>query len=1553
MTFTTKKKCMKWGIAILLAPILLVVLIAVLLYVPPVQNWAVRQVASYASEKTGMDISVEHVKLVFPLDLGVEGLRITQQNDSLPQVHDTIADARRLVANIRLLPLFRKNVEIDRLDFRDVTMNTADFVKSARVKGHVGRLTLESHGIDLGKEQLRLNAAAIAGANVDVALSDTVPEDTTKTPTYWKIFVDALQVAHTGVTVHMPGDTLRVYAYLGKVDAEGGFFDLFKNEYNLRRLDWSNGELRYDNTFKQRLKGLDYNHIALSGITLGVDSVSYADPSLSLVLRRCAFREKSGIIVSQFAGKVQLDSTRIMLPQVQLRTPESSLSAKVAMDFSTFADRNPGVMNVSLHASLGKQDIMRFLGSVPQQFVRRWPNRPLTLDGVVNGNMRHVNFSGLVVKLPTAFSLRAHGKAFNVTDMRRLRATVDAEAETYDLGFVTSLVPGFAGSGVRIPSGIKAKAHLVAAGSSYAADFTASQGGGNVSGRAHFNSASLAYDAALRAHSLPLSHFLPGSGLHPFSGAVTASGAGFDFLSSRTKLAAKAEATQFQYGKYNLAGMKLAADVRNGVGHARLDSHNKLLTGIIDLNALMSKKKLQANLKCDLDNADFYNLGLTKKPMSMSLRANVNMESDLRSAHSIKGVVNDINIHDTARTYRPENIVLDVFTRRDSTHAAISCGDFELRLDSHGAYDRILSHFNSVMAEMQKQGKDRYIDQMRIRERLPDMTLYLNTGKENIFCRALKHYGYGMKGAYIDVATSPAAGINGLVSLDSLVASGIQLDTVRLSFSSDSATTHFDAQVRNNRMNPQYVFNAQFRGAFYKQALYLGSRVYDANDKLGVALGLKASMEPGGVRLNMGGMDPVLGYKKFTVNKDNYIFFADDRRISADVRLAAADGMGVQVYTNDSTELLQDMTVALTNFDLAKVLSVIPYTPDVSGVLNGDFHVQNTVEGDLSVSSSVTVDNMAYEHCPIGNIGSEFVYMPKEGGRQHYVDGTLTCDDYEVCALRGTYDSEGEGNLNADVTLDHTPLLLLNGFVPDQIISFKGTADGHVTVDGTLSKPNVNGTLRFDSAYIASVPYGVEMRLSDEPVAVSNSHMAFEDFKMYAHNGSPLNLNGYFDFSDMERMYLEMRVRATNYLLIDSKENLRSEAYGKAYVNFLGMIDGPLESLRMRGRLDVLGSTDLTYILRDSPLSTDNQLDGLVKFVNFNDSKEVPVTKPPLTGLKMDLTMNIDEGAHVLCALNTDQSNYVDIIGGGDLRMQYDAADGLRLFGRYTLNNGEMKYSLPVIPLKTFTIQDGSYIEFMGDVMNPRLNITATEVNKATVSSDGGQGRSVSFDCGVVITKTLKNMGLQFVIDAPDDQQIHNELMTMSAENRGKIAVTMLTTGMYLADGNTNSFSMNSALSAFLNSQINAISGNALRTLDLSFGMDNTTLGSGAVHTDYSFKFSKRFWNNRLRIVIGGKVSSGAEVENQNDTFFDNVTFEYRLSANSNKYLKLFYDRDSYDWLEGYVGQFGGGFMWRRKLQHFKDIFRFKSDKQTLPEIKTDTTLQKKKNEAEKQTVTP
>ena len=107
--------------------------------------------------------------------------------------------------------------------------------------------------------------------------------------------------------------------------------------------------------------------------------------------------------------------------------------------------------------------------------------------------------------------------------------------------------------------------------------------------------------------------------------------------------------------------------------------------------------------------------------------------------------------------------------------------------------------------------------------------------------------------------------------------------------------------------------------------------------------------------------------------------------------------------------------------------------------------------------------------------------------------------------------------------------------------------------------------------------------------------------------------------------------------------------------------------------------------------------------------------------------------------------------------MTYNPADNLRLSGKYTLSNGEMKYSLPVIPLKTFTIQDGSYIEFTGDPFNPTLNITATEKIKSTVNEGQGTGRSVDFECGVKLSQTLNRPGIQFIISAPSDMNVQDE----------------------------------------------------------------------------------------------------------------------------------------------------------------------------------------------------
>lgn len=1532
------KKVIKWGGIIVLVSALLITLITLLFYFPPFQNWAVKQASAYASQKMGMQISVGSVRLSFPLNLDLREVKVLEPNRKTKNLNDTVADISSMVADVQLLPLLRKQVMVDELVFNDMKVNTTHFIDNVCIKGNVGHMSLKAHGIDLSREHVQLNDALLKNANIIVELSDTVPPDTTPSENFWKINLDKLKLQNSALAVHMPGDSLSVKTIFTNALATQAYFDLYKGLYTVRHIDWGNGGLQYDRNFEPTTRGFDYNHLLLTDLSIKADSFYYCDSRIDLRVREATFRDKSGLAVDSLRGRFMMDSLRLSLPYLWFTTPTSQVRMNMGMDLNAFDDIRPGVFEMEMYGAIGRQDLMLFVGdAMPRALVKTWPQYPLVVNGKMRGNMQKMHLSGLTLKLPNTFNILGDGFVENLLSTDRMRANFDLDGTAQSLKFVMPLLPRDVVSMVRIPNGITFKGNVRVDGNQYGSKFVATQGGGTLRGDVNVDVQRMAYRAKLSANRLPLHHFLPRMGLRPFTGTADITGEGTDMMSPRTRLNATVKMQRFGYDKYDLSGITLTARVGNGRITARADSKNELLKGLLTVDALTTGRIFKGTFGCDLEKADLQKLGFLDQPLAVSLCGHVDVTSDFKQYYKVQGLFSDMTAWRNKRSLRPENIVFDVLTTADITHVVADCADFHLKMEGEGGYQRLLKKGENFWTELQHQLKKKRLDQARLRQRLPGVRLYMKTGKYNLVSRILKYYGYELGKMSMNLTSSSLTGLNGHAEIDSLVIDSFLVDTVRLAIASKEGAMNYSLQVRNGKKNPQYVFNAFFEGALNAEGTYIKTSIYDDKDRLGIRMAMQGSMEQKGIRIKVFDDDPILGYKTFAVNDSNYIFLGDDRRLSANLSLRADDGTGAQVYTNDeNTHALQDVTIGLHRFDLGQLLSAIPFAPVVTGIMDGDFHLVQT-EKELTISSAINIGKMTYEGSAMGNLGTEFTYMPKEDGG-HYVDGILTKDGKEIGTLTGTYLSKGNGHLDAQLGLERMPMDIFNGFVPDKLVGFRGYAEGMLTLKGSLKNPDVNGEVFLDSTFMYSEPYGVEVRFANDPVTITKSHLVFENFEIFSHNDSPLNVKGSFDFSDMDKMMLDVQMKAKNFLLVDAKETGRSEAFGKAYVDFYGTMKGRLDDLDLNGRLDVLGTTNLKYNLKDSPLSTDDQLSGLVEFVDLKDTLDDVVNRPPLTGFNVDMIINIDEGAHVDCYLNADHSNYIDVIGGGEMRMKFNMVDGATIRGRYTIGSGEMKYSLPVIPLKTFTISEGSYIEFTGDPMNPRLNITAEEQTKSTVGEGSNRGRAVEFTCGVVVTKTLKNMGLEFIIDAPEDLTIHNQLQSMTKEERGKLAVTMLTTGMYLADGNTKNFTMNSALSAFLNSQINQISGKALQSLDVSFGVDNSFNSNGTLHTDYSFKFAKRFWNNRLRIVIGGKLSSGADVVPQEQTFFDNVTFEYRLSPTSNKYLNLFYQRDSYDWLEGNVSRFGGGFMWRRKLKRLKDLFNFRDDADEIVEAAPDST---------------
>ena len=86
--------------------------------------------------------------------------------------------------------------------------------------------------------------------------------------------------------------------------------------------------------------------------------------------------------------------------------------------------------------------------------------------------------------------------------------------------------------------------------------------------------------------------------------------------------------------------------------------------------------------------------------------------------------------------------------------------------------------------------------------------------------------------------------------------------------------------------------------------------------------------------------------------------------------------------------------------------------------------------------------------------------------------------------------------------------------------------------------------------------------------------------------------------------------------------------------------------------------------------------------------------------------------------------------------------------------------------------------------------------------------------------------------------------------------------------------------------------------------MEDATSADGSQHTDYSFRFAKRFWNNRISIVIGGRISTGNDdptTSGSSNSFIDDISLEWRLDDSGTRYIRIFHNTNFDSMLDGEI----------------------------------------------------
>ena len=1545
----------RWWLWLLASPFILFALLILLLYLPPVQRFAVDKASKMASESTGLDITVGRLDLCFPLDLLVRDVQAVE-----PETKDTLLSLDRLKVELRLWKLFKKELEIEEISIKGATVDTRDFLDGMAVNGHLGELFLESHGVIFSPETARINEFYVKNSDLSLTLEDMADTDTTTSDTLsWKILLDKIALENVNFELKMPKDSLYLRTRMPDFTVKDGVIDLFHSSYFLEKVSLRDASLAYDMGLEASrlpadslVKGFHPMHLSFESVDLQVDSVYYCGKDIRAVISQFDWKERSGLELLSTDGRIIADNQMINIPQFKLKTTDSYLDLQTKIAWEVLELKRTGMLSARLKAEIGKGDVLKLMSDMDAELARTYPSDPLRIRTQADGNLHRLHLKSLSAELPGAFQLNMEGDLLHLTDSLRRGGEIKLLAESKDMKFLNPMTDG----NIAIPSGTKLEGSFTMAGVKMGMDLLLKQPQAeavtlvdstqltvhndtlslaedfkmNRAARiyAQYDLSKDAYLADLVVNNLDLHQFLPKDSIYDVDMKLHADGEGIDLFASRTHFNIHGKVDKLHYASYRLAGYDLRAVLENHQLDASFIARNSAMELNAHLDGKLKPNDVVAHLQMQVPKLDWQSLQITEKPITSSHQLDVSFLTDMIKKYEINASLVNSSIKAPKKTFKTKDFHVGFATSADSTGAFVKAGDLDMTFEGKGYVETLIAQTDAFTSRAAEQWTSKTIEQEELKKLLPAFCLKITSGNDNPLSNILGMNGISYNKLYMDLDTSPGDGINGESYIYGMATDSLVVDTISLDLNHLEDGLEFFTEVISNSKPNQEAFEINLDGNIGNGKAQMLLQYLNERKEKGIYLGVNAALGRRGIRMRLFPEEPILVYRPFKLNERNYVYLADRGRIYGNVRLMDEQGTGLSFYTNrEDTIADQEMTVELTHIDLQQFKRVIPYLPDMSGWLGASAHYVDS-NGQMMLGTDVRVDDFVYEGSPMGNWEMSGVYLPGDNN-DHHVDGYVMHNDHEIIYLNGIYafDEWGREDITGELELSHFPLDVINPFIPDKVVEFVGDIDGTLSMTGSPMKPVLNGDLKLDSVSMSMPDMSIGFRFDNKPVQMVDSRMVFDRFNIYTKGNTPFAINGSVDFSDLEKMMVDLRMKTDNYELMNAPKNRKATMYGKIYVDVDATLNGPVDELKMRGNMNVLGKTDFTYVLKDSPLMVDDRLGSMVTFVNFNDTVNVAEEEPKmtLTGMDIALTIHIDQAVQAHVDLTADGSNYMEVEGGGDLAFQYTPQGDMRLNGRYSLISGELKYQIPIIPLKTFNIREGSYLNWTGNVMNPEMNIKATERIRANVGSEGEASRMVSFDVGIALSDRLENMGLAFTLEAPEDATVQEQLNAMSVEERGKLAVTMLVTGMYMAEGNsTGGFNMNNALNSFLQSQISNVVG---QSMDINLGMESRNDAEGGRGTDYNFQFAKRFWNNRFRIVIGGTVSTGNAAQ-KDETFIDNVAIEYRLDESGTRYVKLFHDKNYESVLEGEVIETGLGVVLRKKVSNLGELFIFKKKKE-------------------------
>lgn len=1569
----------------LLGLLIFIMLLPVIVYIPFLQDWLKDIACSVVESSTGLHVSIDRFRLHYPLDVQLDGVLV------LTEKGDTMVQARSLVADVKILPLLKLDAQINRVRLLDGKYLMVSEDSSMTMRLQAGELRFEKgSALNLKASRIDLHHPVLRDADVrlDLNVWKKKPDSVASPPTQWVITADRLRLHNVRYSMAMLPTIKDLDVRIGDGTLTGALIDLRHSMLRASSLDISGGSARYvvptaeyiaahpapvdtvsppSPPFKVNVKrarlgfdkafygvdgakpqpGFDPSYIEATDVFLALDDFYNCASTVRLPLTAMRAKERSGLEITSGSGTVAIDSLGLKLKDMDVVTTNSSLRGNADVSLALMALNPDAPVNVQLAGSLGWADIYVFMPSL-RPMLSLLPNRdPIVFNVAAAGTLGSVDILSFKADIRQFLALTASGSITNPTDFKRMSADIILDGRVSDAGVLNRLfAKQLAAMGVRLPS-FALKGHVNVTPSAYKADLSLKSSAGDASLKGSLLMTPEKYDADVSLSRFDVGAIMPSLGLGIVDGSLTATGAGFNPMRSGAVTSVDADMGTLVYAGHNLAPLQLTGSLHGSIFDVNLEGSNPNLDLSLTANGTLRGDEVNVDMDADLRHVALHELGLMKEPCGGTAQFTLSGYADISSyACDLSASLYALDWTLGENRYEWEH-AFDATLRSDASSTAFTflTEGVDLDMNAAASLKRLMGMVPKAMAVAMKQVESRQLDMEALGDALPEFAMNLNVNSRGPVAELISGSGYHFDTLSLDMQKDSL--FSAKASVLAVGNGSLIMDTVTLDLNQRRKMLDYKVHIGNTAANlPEFasVNLTGYMGA-NRASLYLRQR--NSQGAEGYRLGLTAAMMDSTINLHLTPLDAMIAYKPWSINDDNYIQLGPGNRVEADL-MASGGGSSIRLSTPQRDDNKLALKAEISNLHIEDFLQMSATAPPITGQLNTDLTIVyrgNAITG----SGSMGVKNLAYDDVKVGDIDFDL----KAGmGFTGNTGGSLSMlyNGTEVLEARGYMMNDStaaarrvDGTPTAfELELKKFPLAIANPFLSPEYLQLTGALNGKMRLTGSLTAPLLNGSITSDKAGISVPMAGTTVYLDeDNPITVQDNLLRFDEFDLRAANENTVKLNGVVDARNLADMSIDLSLKGNDVALVNSK-NASKEIYGKLFVNLDATARGPLSRLDVDADLSLLPSTDIFYSMTtvSTAVQSGNTTD-VVRFVQFADSTvvaEADSVKTSPLAMRINADLNIVNDAKATVILSTNGTDKAVIYPYGNLSYTQNYMGDMRLNGIINVPQGSVRYTVPVIGDKSFTIDNGSYVTWSGDVMNPALHLGATSHVKANVQQEGVNSRLIYFDVSLSVLGTLSAPKVTFDLSTDDDMTVQNELLSMSADQRQAAAINLLLYNTYTGAGVKASANLSNPLYSFLTGQLNSWAAKAIPGVDLSFGIDNykqTIDGQNDNATSYSYQVSKSLFDNRFKIVVGGNYSTSAEAdENFAQNLISNISFEYSLkqTQNLNMSLRLFRHTGYESILEGEVTETGVGFVMRRKLSDLKSLLRFGRRRKHAPE---------------------